>query len=125
MKEFDLNKIGKEMPYSAPSQEFFEQFTSDLLEQVASIPEPKRKVAVFSLRRSLMPIISIAAVIAVVVTLMLNMHNSTKVNYDYIISDNIEESVASFLDNLSDEELEMLVAQNSYENDFYSNLLNE
>ncbi len=123
MKDFDLNKIGKEMPYKAPREEFFEEFTSELM---AKIEEPQpRTHKLFWRREELAPLIGLAAAIIVVITLSLNLSSSEPKGTEYIISENIEESFDSFFGNLSDEELAYLAAESSYNEDFYNNLLND
>ncbi|MFI3281442.1 MAG: hypothetical protein R3Y44_05665 [Rikenellaceae bacterium] len=118
MKDFDINKIGKKMPYEAPDEKFFEEFTDDLLAKVA--PQPKRQ---FWLGRKLTPVWGIAAAVAVVLSVTLNLGGDKSAwGNDYIISENLDESIDSFFDNLSDDELAYLLAENSYNDDFFSNL---
>ncbi len=121
MKDFDINKIGKKMPYQAPDADFFEKFTDNLLAKVE--PKPKKQ---FSLKYTLAPIMGIAAAAAIILTVSLK-HNPSEqfINGEYIISENLDESIDSFLSSLSDEELTLLAAESSYNYDFYDNLPTE
>lgn len=121
MKDFDINKIGKKMPYSAPSEDFFEKFSADVLSQV----ENKRKRHINFTR-----IISLSSAIAAifVVGLIFNLNYSDKIitpSTNNIAFDNINESIDSYLSELSDSELSTLVSDMAYENDFYTYLLTE
>lgn len=120
MKDFDFNKISKEMPYKAPSKDFFEDFTTELLAKV----EPKPKMQ-FSLRRVLTPLCGIAAAVCVILTITLHKDADNQFMGDrYIISDNIDDSIDSFFSALSDEDISYLAAESSYYEDFYANLPN-
>lgn len=120
MKDFDINKIGKKMPYQAPDPSFFEDFTDQLLEKVA--PKPKKQ---FWLGRTLTPLLGVAAAVAVILTITFNKDlKSSGWNNGYIITDNIDESIDSFLGNLSDEDLAYLAMDSSYHDDFFTNLPN-
>ncbi len=119
MKDFDINKIGTKMPYQAPDPSFFENFTDQLLEKVA--PKPKKQ---FWLGRTLTPLLGAAAAVAVILTITLNKEPQGAWCNDYIISENIDESIDSFLGNLSDEDLAYLAMDSSYHDDFFTNLPN-
>ncbi|MFI3316879.1 MAG: hypothetical protein SNF93_04765 [Rikenellaceae bacterium] len=121
MKDFDLEKIGRKMPYEAPGDKFFENFTDELLAKVAA--KPKKRMAIV---RTLTPFLSAAALIALVVTVSLRGDmTSSAFKGEYIISENLDESIDSFFNSLSDDELSVLIAENSYHDDFYSNLPTE
>ncbi len=119
MKEFDINKIGKEMPYKAPSSDFFENFTEELLLKVEQKPKPR-----LGLIRKLAPICGIAAAVAAVLTISLNTLNNNSWESSYLISESLDDSLDSYFASLSDEELASLVAESSYHDDFYSTLPN-
>lgn len=123
MRDFDINTIGKKMPYQAPSEDFFEKFTDDLLAKVTEEQKPKN---VFSLRRTLTPVLGVAAAVAVIMTtLFMGEPNDDFLRGEYIISENLDESIDSFLGSLTDEELTYLAAESSYADDFYTNLPTE
>ncbi len=119
MKEFDLNKIGRQMPYDSPGDKFFEEFTEQMLARVAQEQEPRK---VFSLKRVLIPTLSVAAALAVILTVIFNVEKSSEWSTEYIISENLDESIDSFFNSLSDEDLEYLALQSSYNEDFFANL---
>lgn len=114
MKEFDIDKIGRKMPYQAPPADFFDKFTEDMLSQVK--PRPTRLT---TLRRLAAPISAIAAAFIVGIFLLYNNNSSEQ---EYIISDNLEESLSAYLDNLSDSELDYLAMEIYSQEDFYANL---
>ncbi len=123
MRDFDINKIGRKMPYQAPGDDFFEKFTDDLLAKVTEEQTPKMR---FSLRRVLTPVVGIAAAIAVVLTVAIKSDsNDDFLRGEYIISENLDESIDSFLGSLSDEELAYLAVESSYQDDFFANLPTE
>lgn len=119
MKDFDLNKIGKQMPYQAPNKDFFVDFTDELITKIEQ-QKPKR----FSLKSYFAPIVSIAAIAAIVLTFTFGLHEEAQMGSEYIISDNLDESVDSFFANLSDEELTKLTTEIAYHDDFYYALSN-
>ncbi|MFI3333597.1 MAG: hypothetical protein SNI51_01740 [Rikenellaceae bacterium] len=119
MKEFDINTIGKEMPYKAPNSDFFENFTEELLNKVEQKPKPRLRII-----SQIAPFCGIAAAVAVVLAISINLTSNDKWSSNYIISENLDESLDSYFASLSDEELASLVAESSYHDDFYSTLPN-
>ncbi|MFI3323829.1 MAG: hypothetical protein SNI45_00800 [Rikenellaceae bacterium] len=119
MKDFDLKKIGKEMPYKAPSEDFFADTTDQILSRVE-----KKRPKVFTLRRVLAPAFGVAASLAVIISLTFALKDDAQWNNEYLISDNLDESLDAYFGTLSDEELTYLASQSSYHDDFYDNLPN-
>lgn len=116
MKEFDINKIGKEMPYKAPNADFFDNFTEEVLAKV----ESKRRITLIS---RLAPMCGIAAAAAVILMVVFDVIPSRGIIDDgYMSSENIVESFDSYLTSLSDEEFDRLFAESACQDDFYLNL---
>ncbi len=133
MKDFDITKIGKKMPYKAPSEDFFADFTQNIMERVEEIErververvEGTRRQRVFSLPRRLVSSLGIAAAVAIVATLSLNLLRSPQITDDLLLaSDNIEASLDAYFASLSDEELSSIASSSSYNEEFYYNLPN-
>ncbi|MFI3330420.1 MAG: hypothetical protein R3Y38_01270 [Rikenellaceae bacterium] len=104
MEEFDLEKLTTAMPYKAPKKEFFENFSSDLIQK---IEHNKRK------RMYLMRSMVAAAVVACGLILGVNSFESKQQNAN---------SLDKFLVSLSDEDLNSLIADCEYVDEFYENL---
>ncbi len=120
MKDFDINKIGKKMPYEAPDEKFFDNFTEELLSKVA--PQPKKR---FTLNRVLTPILGMAAAVAIILNVALRSETSAPAwNDTETLSQSVSESIDSYLSSLSDEELTYLALESSYSDDFFSILPN-
>ncbi len=121
MKDFDFNTIGKKMPYEAPSNDFFEEFTQDMLAKVES---PRKKS--FDLRRLIIPISSIAAILLLGVLFSVTFEKNDKlIKMEYMLADNLDESLDLYFKTLSDDQIETLAYETSYQDDFFANLTNE
>ncbi|MFI3285506.1 MAG: hypothetical protein R3Y08_02525 [Rikenellaceae bacterium] len=120
MKEFDIDKIGKGMPYKAPNKEFFDNFTDKLLAKVEQ--KPKRMSISFTM---LAPFVAIAAAVVVILTISLDLGSNLATENGYYISENLDESLDSYFASLSDEQLAALVSNSTgCQDDFYDNLPN-
>lgn len=104
MKDIDIEKIGKKMPYKAPSQDFFDNFANEVLNTVA---ERKRK-KIF-MRRAM---IAVAAVF---------MGAAAIFNFYYETEDSYA-PMDNFILSMSDEDLSNLIFESQLEEEFYSNL---
>ncbi len=122
MKEFDINTIGKGMPYKAPGEDFFENFTDELLSKVEQEPKVGRQPILMRLA----PLCGIAAAVAVVLSVAFNLSlDKNNFSDSYLAGDSLDDYFDSYFASLSDEELASMVAESSYQDDFYLNLLNE
>lgn len=121
MKDFDINSIGKKMPYAAPTNEFFEDFTHDLMKKIdESRPATKR----ISLRQIVLPIISAAALIVVGMMLTLRLQGEDSVSQieAMVANNNVDESLDLYFESLSDDQVETLAYEASMQDDFFINL---
>ncbi|MFI3268208.1 MAG: hypothetical protein R3Y51_05775 [Rikenellaceae bacterium] len=120
MKDFDINKIGKKMPYSAPSDDFFEKFSADMLSRVEV--QQKRRI---TYRRLISFSSAIAATFIIGFLIIFKTSDNIQIQTqkaDYVAYENLNASIDSYLDDLSDSELSNLVSELAYQDDFYSNL---
>ncbi len=119
MKEFDLNNLSREMPYSVPDN-FFETFPSNTLERINALPThgvhtmPPRR-----LKRLVAGVMSAAAVVIVALGLSGVLGSSSELSLEdqFLIVDNSE--LNNFINGLSDEQLEQL-SSGAEEVDFYN-----
>ncbi len=125
MREIDMDKIGRKMPYSPPEPEFFESFTEQLIGRIHHEPEGKIS-AYHNLRKILYPMARVAAVAAVILTAALFAYMGVQrfVGSELLVAQS-PQSVDAYLASLSDEDLAALIAQNSYGEDLYINLLSD
>ncbi len=122
MKKFDtVDKIGRKMPYKAPSEEFFASFKSEMMERVSKTEEIKRGKTI-SLR-VFVPMFAAAA------SLLIGLFVVDKIDYksqhedmNCLVSDNLDASIDSYFNNLSDDELAYLLNNTSSQDDFYLTL---
>ncbi|MFI3292486.1 MAG: hypothetical protein SNI70_03085 [Rikenellaceae bacterium] len=137
MKKFDLENIGKKMPYKAPSEEFFANFQSDMMARIASEEEAKKRVITsekssteqprMGAKRSMMRLfVPLAAAAA---SLTIGLFVVDKVDYTsptkdmgYLVTDNLDATMDSYFDSLSDDQLAYLLDNTSSQDDFYSTL---
>ncbi len=108
MKEFDVNNLSREMPYSVP-EGFFETFPSKTLERINAIPAAKvHTMPSRMLKRWVAGAMSAAAVVMVALTLSGALRSSDDLSLDdqLLIVDNSE--LNTFINSLSDEQLEEL-----------------
>lgn len=130
MKKFDIDKIGRKMPYSAPPEEFFENFktkmelmsSEEMAQQSSECPKGARRV-LYSKR--------LISFVAAAATLLVGLFIAERIDYreerskmQYAISESIDSSIDSYFDNLSDEELAYLVDSNYAQDDFFLTLPN-
>lgn len=104
MKDFDIDKISKQMPYQAPSEDFFKEFPM----QVFNTMDKRKKRVILMQRIS----IGIAAVFMGAIAVF-NFEANTQNSY---------ENVDKFLVELSDEDLTELIAESQFIDEFYTNL---
>ncbi|MFI3262690.1 MAG: hypothetical protein R3Y26_07255 [Rikenellaceae bacterium] len=121
MKDFDINKIGKKMPYAAPSDDFFEKFSADMLSKVEE-QEKKRINLRFRKIISFTSAIAAMFIAGLMLTLTMKDETSSFTNSDYLAYENVNASIDSYLCSLSDSEISNLFSEIAYEDDFYSNL---
>ncbi len=118
MKEFDIDKIGKKMPYSAPSEEFFDNFESELFKKIT--PSKREKSMVL---RLFIPICSAAAALFVGLFLFADVDSKESLHMDqYAMNGTLEECMDSYFASLSDDELASLLVETSSQDDFYASL---
>ncbi len=135
MRDLDIDKIGKKMPYSAPEPRFFEDFTESLMAEVAregvrgsarekALCEPIFARYAARVRTRFISWVGAAAAVALVVG---TLYFGSDRGYEQgaLLSENIEASIDSYLGGLSDAELEELAMQSGYAEDLYYTLLNE
>jgi hypothetical protein len=65
-KQFDFNKVGKQMPYTVP-QNFFADMEKTIHERVAEEPQPAKVVSLHSHRVNLRWMVAAAACVAVLI----------------------------------------------------------
>lgn len=111
MKSFDIEKIGKKMPYSAPSAEFFESFTQYTMARIDRESRGRSLV-----RGAFISVASMAASVALMLTMNLP---SDSTNYSLASYDS---DLDAYVTNLSDDELSTLFYDMELEGEFYSNL---
>ncbi len=126
MKNFDFEKIGKKMPYEAPSEKFFENFKSNILEQVEAEnhkPQPVKRAFTTPALRLFVPLVTAAA------SLLIGLFAFDQIDYksvsedvNYLASDNLDASLDSYFDNLSDDDLAYLLDNTYSQDDFYLTL---
>ena len=118
-REFDIEKIGRKMPYTAPKEEFFENFKSRMMEEVSKDkPQPKRGYI-----RLLVPMIAVAASLMVGLFIVESVdHKTPREQSQQLLSESIDDSIDSYFNNLSDDELAYLVSSSSSQDDFYLTL---
>ncbi len=122
MKKFDVaDRISKKMPYKAPSEEFFANFKKEMMERVED--EDKRANGRKISFRLFIPMLAAAA------SLLIGLFVVDKVDYlsqredaSYLISDNLDASIDSYFNTLSDDELAQLLDNTSSQDDFYLTL---
>ncbi len=111
--DFKIESIGKRMPYAAPSAEFFENFTTETLRHIEQ--RERRGVAI---RRTIATITSIAAMVAVTLTIHFMPKGGEQINslasYDTALD--------RYVDNLSDEDLTTILNDMEFTEVFYSTL---
>lgn len=108
MKEFDIESIGKKMPYAAPKPQFFEQLPNEVMQRIES---SKRRTMVL---RRVVSFAAAAVFMGVVATFTLtNIQHSSADSYD---------QMDQYLGALSDDELSTLLAESESMNEFYTNL---
>ncbi len=118
MKEFDIDKIGKGMPYDAPSEEFFDNFEAKLFDKIESTESEKTRII-----KLFVPISSIAAALVVGFFVFTNVKSTSDSTTDmYAMNDSAENYLESYIESLSDDELATLLTQTSTQDDFYSSL---
>ncbi|MFR9603163.1 MAG: hypothetical protein SNG02_04745 [Rikenellaceae bacterium] len=127
MRNFDLEKIGKKMPYEAPSEKFFENFKSDVLERVErekSVPQPTtKKFTLATTMRLFVPLVTAAASLLIGLFVFDRMdYSSSAEDMSYLISDNLDASLDSYFNSLSDDDLAYLLDNTSSQDDFYLTL---
>lgn len=122
MKEFDIEDIGKKMPYKAPPEEFFVQFKERMAQQTATQSLRSRA----NRFRLLIPMVAAAAMLLVGVFVFDHLdHRQATIDAGYYVSESVDQSIDDYFSNLSDEELSSLVAGASTNDDFYLTLLTE
>ncbi len=109
MKEFDIESIGKRMPYSEPSDEIFARVRSG-----ARAEAKRRDLRAQGVRRMAIAVSSIAAMVAV--ALGLNFFGSEGVECSY------DAALDSYIATLSDADLERMVSEMEVDSEFYVNL---
>ncbi len=112
MKEFDINTIGRKMPYQAPPAGFFEEFT---LETIARAKRERRAKRIRL--GGLITTFAAAAIIAIVALGEFSMQTNVKqqeVNYDNQLNE--------FMSDLSTEELLLLLNERECESEYLTNL---
>ncbi|MFI3305939.1 MAG: hypothetical protein R3Y68_05445 [Rikenellaceae bacterium] len=113
MKSFDIEKIGKKMPYAAPEADFFDTLTHDTIARVER--ESRRRRLLRGAATAVSAITSIAAAIAIYV----NVSHPTSEEQMF---QNYDKELDVYVANLSDDELSTLFYDMEIEGDFYSNL---
>lgn len=96
MRDFDIESIGKKMPYSAPSEEFFERVTIDTLKRAK-----REQIARRTLRRLTIGLTTIAAAVVVAVVYIIP---STRPTYEVELSQ-LESNLDTFFETLSNDEV--------------------
>ncbi len=124
MKKFDLENIGKKMPYNAPSEEFFANFQSDMMARVASEETSRKKTqSRGAMMRLFVPLAAAAASLAIGLFVVDKVDYISPVkDMGYYVSDNLDATMDSYFDNLSDDQLAYLLDNTSSQDDFYSTL---
>lgn len=114
MKEFDIEKIGKKMPYAPLEEGYFNRFQQQMLVRLEV--EGKKR----TLRRKLYTSVSAAVMVGVVVSAATFVSKSYKATF--VASAENKVKVDNFIDNLTDDELALILAENELTSEFYANL---
>ncbi len=115
----EIEKIGREMPYSAPSQEFFDNFKTEMAARVAAQESQNRSMPL----RGIIPMIAVAASLLIGLFIVdIVDHRATKGAGQYLGAESIDQSIDTYFNNLSDDELAYLVDRSSTQDDFYLTL---
>ncbi|MFR9651017.1 MAG: hypothetical protein SNG35_03215 [Rikenellaceae bacterium] len=127
MKEFDIEDIGKKMPYNAPPEEFFVQFKERMVREVAEQEHSVNGRSSKLVRlRLLIPMVAAAAMLLVGVFVFDRLdHRQAGIDAGFYISESVDQSIDDYFSNLSDEELSSLMAGASTNDDFYLTLLTD
>lgn len=112
-ENFRVESIGKKMPYASPSAEFFEEFTARTIQHIEQ--SKQRRVAI---RRTITTITSIAAMVAVALSIHFMPQSSKSI--ETLAS--FDTALDRYVDNLSDEDLTILLCDMEINEAFYSNL---
>ncbi len=114
-REFDIESIGKKMPYTPPPPQFFDNFKEQMMERVSQ-EEPARKGVKI---RLLAPIIAVAASLAVGLFIVDRVSHEPTPQF---VTDNLDASIDSYFNSLSDDELAYLVDRSATQDSFYLTL---
>ncbi len=113
MKSFDIDKIGKKMPYAAPSTDFFEDFTRDTMARIERETRSRR-----ALRNALT---AVSAIVSIAAAVVLYINVSLPAGEEQMYK-SYDKDLDAYIANLSDDELSTLFYDMEIEGDFYSNL---
>ncbi|MFI3283133.1 MAG: hypothetical protein SNG10_06425 [Rikenellaceae bacterium] len=129
MKEFDVDKIGKRMPYKAPSEEFFANFQLEMLEKAEHEDRKivkeleSKKIIKTPMLRLLVPLAAAAASLMIGLFVVENVdYKSSSKDMGYLVSDNLDASMDAYFSSISDDELAYLLSNTSSQDDFYLTL---
>ncbi len=114
-REFDIESIGKKMPYTPPREEFFDNFKEKMMERVSHQESPHRGVRM----RLLAPIIAVAASLAVGLFIVDRVSHEPKSQF---VTESLDASIDSYFNSLSDDELAYLVDRSATQDNFYLTL---
>lgn len=122
MKDFDIEKLEKRMPYSVP-ENFFEEFSAQTIAKIEAQKRRKRKLIIV---RMVASCASVAAMVVIMLNVWsVNTFSINELDLNIPSSENVLLSsveIDSFLNELSDEELTQLMSEVNHEEEFYDYL---
>ncbi len=120
MKDFNINDIGKRMPYSEPSDEFFTKFEEKILNEVKQDTQETKPAKLTNLK-VLMATVAVAATLLIGVFVVFNdTPQPLNPTLDTLAMETLSKSIDSYLDNMCEAEIQSLAAENSDQETFYS-----
>ena len=117
--KIEIEKIGRKMPYAAPSEAFFEEFKRDMMDKVATESTQQRRLTV----RAIISMVAIAASLLVGLFIVDRVEHTLSSPAEHnLVSESLDDSMDSYFNNLSDDELAYLVDRSSSQDIFYLTL---
>ncbi len=117
MKDFNIESIGRKMPYKEPSEEYFNSLEHSILSKVVT-KQPSQNS--WAKMRYLFIATTIAASMLIGVFILFDSRfNTSNSAIESLISQDLNESIDLYLDNLSDSDIQALAAETADQDTFY------
>lgn len=111
MENIRIEDIGTGMPYNTPSEDFFMELENDIISKVTILAESKRRKRINRLWLTL----STSAAVLVALFISLNTESNSINN-----PPSLEQEIDSYINQLSDEELDEICYELDFEDEFYN-----